>query len=129
MISTRMQELAGINERVITKFKTKVTLQVEILANATKHADDRKFRHEEAITDSEIRQSIVKATEDILQAFMEGAIKTGDKFLIYDPSNKDLNLVATFDMNEKGSPEKINIITIMRNKNFHEQGIKKRFKV
>ena len=126
-----MVQLLGpyIAERIITSFKTNVNLKVEIVADTSKHAEDRKFRHEREITDSEIRATVVKATEEIMQSFINGDIKEGDRFLIYDPANNHLNLVATFHMNQSGTPEKIRIITMMRNKNFKANDIKRIFKI
>lgn len=118
-----------IGERVVTKFATNVQLKVEIVADTTKHAEDRKFRHKEEITDSEIRETVFKATERILQAFLDGKILEDEKFHIYDPVNNYLNLVATFHMNEKGTPEKIRIVTMMRSRDFHANDVKRTFKV
>lgn len=117
-----------IAERTVTQFTTKVTLNVDMSADLTRHAEERKYRHGEEITDAEIRATVVKATEDIVQAYMDGTISDGEKITIYDPENDHLNLVCTFHMRDR-VPEKLNIITIMRTPDFKSGDIKKRFKV
>lgn len=115
-------------ERPITKFTTSVNLTVSIAVDATKHADERKFRHDKEITDSEIRASVFKASEQIIQASVDGVLKPEDKFLIFDKSAGNLNIIGKFTMNDNG-PEKITVITVMREQNFHANDIKKVFKV
>jgi hypothetical protein len=115
-------------ERAITKFSTNVTLTVDISVDASKHADDRKFRHDKEITDAEIRGTIFKATEQIIQASLDGSLGVEDKFLIFDRASENLNIVGKFSMSDSG-PEKITVITVMREPSFHANDIKKVFKV
>ena len=118
-----------IDERTVAQFGTSVNLKIEIIANTTKHAEERKFRHDKEIKDSEIRATVFKATEQIMQKFVDGKLKEDQKFHIYDPGNDHLNIIALFNMNDAGTPEKIKIVTIMRNKNFHSNEAKIKIKV
>ena len=116
-----------VTERSITKFKTSVNLKVEIDTRATKHSDERQEGR--GIPDSDIRQTVFKATEKILQAFMDGSLKENVRFHIYDPGNDHLNLIATFHMNDKSTPERINVVTAIRKKGFIQRDVSKTIKV
>lgn len=116
-----------LSERVVTRFRTNVQLNVEIVADTTRHAEERKFRHEVEISDAEIRSTVFKATERIMQGYVDGKLKDeNDKFWIYDRQNKNLNIIGTFVMNHRGTPETIRIVTIMRHDNFHPNDVKLR---
>ena len=112
-----------INERPLTSFSTKVNLDVKIKADATKHADERKFRHDVEITDSDIRATLVKATEPIIQSFINGEVESGDAIHILDKANGYLNIIARFNMNRKGTPEFITVVTVMRKKGFIQKDV------
>ena len=116
-----------LTERNITRFKTKVELDVEVSVDSTKHSDQRE--DERNISDTDIRATVVKATEDILQAYLDGKIKNNEQFHIYDPGNNHLNMIAILLMNEKGTPEKIKVVTVIRKRDFKQRNISKTIKV
>lgn len=111
-----------LSEREITRFKTTVNLTVDIATTSTLHSDERQDSR--SIKDADIRSTIVKATERIIQGYLDGKIQARQKFHIYDPGNKFLNLVAVFNPNEKGTPETIKIVTAIRSKDFHANDTK-----
>ena len=112
-------------ERSITKFRTKVELEVTIDTRGTIHSDQRQG--ERNISDSDIRAAVFAATEDIMQDVIDGKLKEGEKFHI--KKGKDLNLICTFKMNTGGSPERVTVITAIRKKDFIVRDVKRTYKV
>jgi hypothetical protein len=111
-----------LSERQITRFQTTVDLKVDISTTSTEHSDQRQGQR--SIPDSDLRATVIKATERIVQAYIDGKIQPGQKFHIFDPSNDFLNLVAIFNPNEQGTPENIKIVTAIRSRDFHANDVK-----
>ena len=116
-----------LNERQIGKFAKDVRLKIEVATATTKHAEERQSQRN--ISDSDILTTAYKATDKIFQDLIDGRIRDGEPFHIYDPANNHLNLIAIVRLNEKGTPEKLRIITAIRKRDFKQNQAKRTVKV
>ena len=118
---------SSLREDVVAKFKKTIKIDIEVEARTTKHADERQAQRR--ISDNDIATTVYKAIDKIMQAYTDGTIRDGEQFRIYDPANNHLNLIAVFHMNDKGTPEKVRIITAIKKRDFKPNNIKRTIKV
>jgi hypothetical protein len=93
------------------------TIEVVLDVDLTKHAEERKLRHEKPISEKEILISVNKALDRIIERQLKGYDRIHQKYWIYDKDNDDLNVILEFKR-YKGDV-KLVIITIMREPVFH----------
>lgn len=115
-LMTKHGKPSWMNEREITRLRTNVELNIDVSAIGTRHSDQRQGQR--TISDSEIRSTILKSLDKLVQAFWDKKFKPGEEVRIYDPANDHLNLIVTFNMQPDGQPEKVVVVTAMKNRDF-----------
>jgi hypothetical protein len=105
-----------LKEDVIGKYKQ--TLNIIVVLDKTRHADDRRYRHgvDNIITDNDIINTGKKGLSKISKLLLFNVLNIGDEIIIYDKSN-NLNLICVID-NPTTDTIELKIITVMQKKDF-----------
>ena len=106
-------KLTNILEKTIGKVSQKINVVVQL--DMTKHAEERKDRHDKYITDTEIKFLADRAVKQISKLLIMDELDINDKIGIHDIKS-DLNLVG--QIKRQGDMLDLVIITVMVEKNF-----------
>jgi hypothetical protein len=119
-----MIKLAKLFEALqqLDKFKTDVEIIIDL--RKTDHASERQSRHGSSniISDDEIKQTVRKAQDKVIDALVFNTIDVGDEVIITNKST-DLNCVCAILQKYPNSSDpntglQIRVITVMRKKDF-----------
>lgn len=109
-----------INEaKPIGNFSKKVEFDINI--SKSFHAGERQTRHGEDernfISDTEIIETVRKASEKILEDIVNNHIDIDDRFVVRD-GNTDLNIVCVLHRGTTPDRLQIDIVTVIRTEKF-----------
>lgn len=111
------EEVSGVlKERgVIGNLYHDITIKVSV--DLSRHADERRYRHGDEITEEEIIATAEEAIDDITERLINDTMDVGDEFVIRDKTY-DLNLVGVLERTRDPSVLELTVITVMRKRNF-----------
>ena len=122
-----------INERMsdfdqIAKISTlDVDVQIEVDLKHTVHSMERQGRSGDFVKNSDIKDTVNLATEQIVHALLKDRIDINEPLLIFN-SNNDLNVVGSLSaVNTSTNKYVFKVITVMFNKEFYNS--KKTYKI
>lgn len=98
--------------------KKPVTIELDL--KHSKHSMERQGRSTEYIKNSDIKETVEKATEQLVDAMMSDTINTNDPVWIYN-SNNDLNVVGSVLYNKNTDTITFKLITVMFHKEFRNK--------
>lgn len=102
------------------EFDTKIELEFTI--NKSIHATERQTRHGEdnIISDDEILEETKRAAESIIEDILQNNIKLGARFIVRNKKS-NLNIVCSLHKGNAKDHFRVDIITVMRIEDFHNQ--------
>lgn len=99
--------------RSISKIGTvKKPITIEIDLEHSKHSMERQGRSSKYIKNSDIKESVDKATEEIVDCMMSDKINTNDPIWIYN-INLELNIVGSVISDRRSGDLTFKVITVM----------------
>lgn len=100
--------------------KVSKSVNIELDLEHSKHSMERKGRSSKYIKDSDIKETVNLATEELVSAMMSDKIDTNDPVLITNDKTT-LNIVGTIIYNKKRDVITFKVITVMFNDSFIEK--------
>lgn len=115
----------GVNERSefdavaqIGKITKQITIELDL--KHSMHSMERQGRSDKYIKNSDIKETVDKATEQIVDLLIDNTLNVGDPVWIYNSAN-DLNVVGSLLANKHNDNITFRVITCMFHKNFYNK--------
>jgi hypothetical protein len=102
----------------IGKVKKPVTIELDL--KHSMHSMERQGRSDKYIKNSDIKDTVDKATEQLVDAMMSDTINTNDPVWIFNSENS-LNVVGSINYDKRRDTITFKLITVMFHDNFYNK--------